>query len=1302
MTEQLPLDTLALPAVFATDTVMQEFAAAVAELLKPYGKALDELPNLLDSWLTDPEWLDWLSWASGAPGSASWPDAARRAAIESAAMLAAARGTRQALEREAGLLGWELSIADPGGVVKGEAPAGQRRPLVVSLAWPPTDEPGLAIARSRLTRMVERHCPAHVPWRVLVADGFSPTAGLGLPEDQRAVFFYRPAPGGDQAVEYSFTARTPIAPSDLEQQIVKELALLGAPGVDAAAWHELGFLITSGNTVYLWDKKKYGTTGGFTVKRDLEKMFPPPVMAASQQPQSVNDILAIRSGDKPGYYVFRGECCDRYPFDRVGQAYTAGQAGERRLISELYTNLPLPFQRDLDAAIEDPLRPGIHYLLSGPHCAEIEIQGEGENERFMYCRDHLIRDLWPGLPVWPSTVGVGGGMISLLSDMHTCGNPLQVSYSARRSIVGAQLQIYPAPPVPYENRYSLPTPGPHRVEEATLQRGSVTFGEQAVDSPGVYTVYYVLPAFKTWLADPVSFTAVLENPNGVLKLEPDPGDTSHVMRKAVAFSFDSEHVQGAAIKVYAASAEPVPQKPHALETVRTIQISQTRGKSTVSGGAPYPPGDYTAYLVARGGFAWLAQPLPFTAILLDEERGTLVIGNPGQDEQGCLPGGPVSFPIAYKPNPLTTDAVWAQGTVKIYRQDEEPADAPPNTLPDGSPLATQEADLRIQPTAVNNLLPGGYSAYFCAPGDSTAWLTERKRFTVSAPTLGELTVTDPGKAGTPVVLDYGTDYPDPANKIAVFEFTEGEDHREPVLNTDSTTWPGLTCAKTVAGREGTVSLTAEDLAPEGQVAAPGDYRVFFVSSGGGNLADPVMVCSTLKPDEQYGQITLVSPNLDAITTATAINLDLATSYPHAKNQVRVCPGAAPEPLPDTAVITKALSSGPVTIEEQKLMPGKYTVYFTARNSLALLAPPFTFLVNAAITEDDYIEPDIETGLQGISPVTITYSTRFSQESGYDDSDNRILVTLSSKTSSFEQREYSATGPSGSVEINDLPIGDYKVQFIGKDDSQLAEPTAFSVTPRTVELTLQDATYDTWKAPAQATTTGCTATKPSDIPAASPGNSGQPVSVIFTQTSDTVFPTRPAGTAAAMKGDLPYTHAEHSDPVTLFWTMQQDGMVTYRAQAPNGCRALLSTSPPENKTQLPDTDGVADQPPAVSIALHNDNHRTTSVTLHNTLSAPLALEGTPQQPVNAAFNPAPEATITAGTQGAWASTVIVTGSESSGAVSYTCTPAAETEVKLGLAWTSPPAGQKPTYTVTLPASAKVVTDDTVWDRDDSSA
>jgi phage tail-like protein len=393
MTQPLPRDTLALPAVFAKDTVMQEFAAAVAQLLVPYDRALDDLPRLLDSWRTDPDWLDWLSWASDAPDSRSWPDASRRAAIESAAVLAAARGTRQALDREAGLLGWELSIADPGSIVVGNEALGPRRPLVVSLACSPADEAGLAVARSRLERMVERHCPAHIPRRVLVAEDFSPTAGLCLPEDGRTFFFYGPAAAGDQVVEYSFTARTPIAPpSALEQQIVKELAILeqqgslSMTGVDAAAWHQLGFLAISGNRVFLWDVKKYGTTGGFTVQKDLTAMFPSP--SGSERPEHVDDILTIRSGTGSGYYVFRGEYCDWYPFDKVGQAPDTGAA----LISSIYTNgLPPLFHQNLGAVIEDPVRPGIHYLLSGPQCAEIE--------EFTYVKTHQIRDVWPGLPV---------------------------------------------------------------------------------------------------------------------------------------------------------------------------------------------------------------------------------------------------------------------------------------------------------------------------------------------------------------------------------------------------------------------------------------------------------------------------------------------------------------------------------------------------------------------------------------------------------------------------------------------------------------------------------------------------------------------------------------------------------------------------------------------------------------------------------------------------------------------------------------------------------------------------------------
>ncbi|MFJ4806849.1 phage tail protein [Streptomyces murinus] len=1277
MTQPLPHDALALPVVFAKDTVMQEFAAAVAQLLVPYDQALDDLPRLLDSWRTDPEWLDWLSWASGAPDGTSWPDASRRAAIESAALLAAARGTLQALKSEAELLGWELSIADPGGVAVGEASIGPRQPLVVSLAWSPADEAGIGIARSRLEQMVERNCPAHVPWRVLVTEGFWPGAGLCLPDKQRAFFFYGPAAGGDQVVDYDFTARSPMAPpSDLEQQIARELQheLLSETGVDAAAWHELGFLIVSGDTVFLWDM----SVGKFTVRKDLGAIFP---VEEQQQSNGVDDILTVRSDTAVIYYVFRGEYCYRYSFDRIRKFHEGERSGDRYQISELYTDLPTTFQRDLDAVIEDPRRPGIHYLLSGPECAEID--------GFTYLKTHFIRDLWPGLPVRSSGGGVGGGLIKIASNVHVCGHPLAVTYLARRQTSGAQLQIYPDPSVSYEERNTLPAPGPHCAVETMAQSGSVLFESEAVDSPGIYTLYYTLPALKTWLADPVSFTALLETPDGILQLASEHTKTTHIKRDAVTFQFETRYKQNAAIVVYRASTEEVPQEPHTLESVRKIQVPQDRG--TVPGGDAYPPGDYTAYLVARGGFAWLAKPLSFTATLSASELGTLAIGDADQDAEGLVPGGH-SFLIMYNPNPDSAGHVWAQGSINIYRQDQEgPAKPRPDTLPQGSPIATQESDLRVHPTTMGSLPPGGYSAYFCASKDSTAWLAERKRFTVSVPRLGNLNIIDPGQNGAPIILSYSTDYPDLANKIAAFEFIEGESSQGPLLNTDITDWEGLRCDKPAADRAGTTSLTAQDL------ATPGDYCVFFVSDGGGELAHPVTICSTLSSD-QYGKIEFRNPEHDAITTDTPIDLQLTTSYPHIKNRLSVCPGGASLVRPPNEIFAAVLESGTVTIPAQILTPGKYTAYFTARNSSAFLAEPATFLVNAAITSDDYIKSQEVSYLQGMNPPPIIeYRTRFSQESDYDDSENKIHIERTSDTGSFEPRSYPAKGSSGSVAVDDLPIGDYIVQFFGKDDSRLAKPIKFSVTPRTVKLILQDMTCDAWKALSLATVIGCTVTNPVlDIPASSaPDTPGMPVSVTFTQSPDTVFPTSPTGIPTTiMTGTLPYTHAEYQQPVTLSWIMQQNGQVTYSAQTPTGCSVrLLSASPEED---LSGTNGLADQDPEASIALYNKQHRSTSVILHNMLTTQLTLVRRPE-PENAKFaDEGPLDTIAASDQDQWCSTVIVSGDDSSGEVSYAFTPSGKPELTLTLAWTSPAEGKKPTYEVTLPAGVTMKVNQTMWD------
>ncbi|MEU9564029.1 phage tail protein [Streptomyces sp. NPDC048161] len=158
---------LALPSLYAGDTVVQAFAGGVGAALAPAEGLLDRLDQVFDPWVSPSGCLDWLARITGARIEADWDEIQHRTAIALAPWLEPRRGTRQALLREAEeIYGWTLKVEDPGGVFTGAGTPPDAAAVIVTLtAGTPETQTALT---ARLTRLVQAHCPAHVPFRTEV------------------------------------------------------------------------------------------------------------------------------------------------------------------------------------------------------------------------------------------------------------------------------------------------------------------------------------------------------------------------------------------------------------------------------------------------------------------------------------------------------------------------------------------------------------------------------------------------------------------------------------------------------------------------------------------------------------------------------------------------------------------------------------------------------------------------------------------------------------------------------------------------------------------------------------------------------------------------------------------------------------------------------------------------------------------------------------------------------------------------------------------------------------------------------
>ncbi|UUN30797.1 phage tail protein [Streptomyces sp. FIT100] len=1269
--------TLALPAALARDPVMREFAERLALMLEPFPRALEDFPRLLDAWRTDPAWLDWLSQITGAPDTPQWDEAARRAAVEAAAALAAQQGTHEALIREAGLLGWELSISDPGQVTTTDQWFGPRRSLVVALAWSPADTVRLVSARPQLDAIVRRHCPAHVPYTVVVGEGFTPSAALSLPSDvgdtgqPRTVFFYGPHPEGDQTVGYDLSVPAPVPGPRRLNARWSGLAQLGSVGknfgkgsaghIDAAVCYpDLGFYLISGDEVAVWDK----SAEAFNKIAGLNSIFPNlPRRQATQALDGtltiriplIDDVLSIPSGNDKGLYVFSGEHSIRY-------SSPGATNPETKTIKELYTtDLPPEFHRNLDAVVEDPFREGIHYLIKGPQCAEVD--------GFTYKATHLIRDLWPGLPVRTASEQTGGGALTIEATLVPLHSGFRLSYFARALTEGAQVYLYEGTKKTSGELAALPPVGQ---KPAPGSAGNVLFEGSVLTSPGGYTLYYADPAFNKWLSDPAEFTAILKKEDyGTFSLKGDAGGKT-ANRKNPKFTCQTPYPRSATLALYNAAdkASDLDQAQKEIPTpLFSKPIANQNTVQDVTADNTFLPGPYKAYLLARDGHAFLAEPLKDITLTLDPSAiGTLHLGGTEADDQkGTIPldRKPV---ISYTPSGEET---WTTGTLHIFPQAAQ--DAAPNTLPAAAAVLTYDmVDLKSPFPLADSLPVGGYTAYFCA---GKAWLAKPKRFTVTAPAAsGELKVNTPSSNGTANVLTYRTPYANSGNQIVVVR--ELDDHA-PTINTHAGQWDYV-YRTTASDQHGEITITTTNLLPQGSPAdaAPGTYTVRLVTSSGAPLADPVTISATLSP-AQYETLRITQPLPETrINTASTIKLEYTTKYFNPENIITVR-GAGDNQIysqKTEAGKTEQEIGGDKLLDGMRLYPGNHTIYYQAHRSVPL-AQPLTFLVHAPRA----------SGSIAVSPTSPHVGEKF--RIGYETEfpgileANRIEIYKENDQPgrSHPVQSIKAPGKTGIVDADGLSGGQYRVNFLGKDNSTLAPAREIEIKARTITLRIADTTHDRWTVK-PTSLSRCTAGNESTVPATPVNGTPAYTDVTFTQNTVT----------NEMAGTLECTHPEHDQKLNITWTMNTvNESITYKTTDSDGLTAKFSS----DKEQWTDAASGTGPNAQIWINLQNTKHRALSATIINTFPFEVKLKDAPTRE-NATPTTAPQDVPTGDTK-KFTYTTDSSPDDSKGTVTYKFKPPNKSEETIILSWTSHPDKNPPEYTFTLPDKATIEGDKRVW-------
>jgi len=154
-----------LPAVYHEHEFVQQFTAALDEVLAPVLMTLDCFAAYLDPDTAPEDFLDWLAGWVALSLDDSWTPAQRRRLVAEAVQLHRWRGTRRGLAQHVELLtGGAAEVVDNGAVSwsprSGGKPPGTPAPRIEVTV---RTRPGRRVDTERIRRLIADSLPAHVP-----------------------------------------------------------------------------------------------------------------------------------------------------------------------------------------------------------------------------------------------------------------------------------------------------------------------------------------------------------------------------------------------------------------------------------------------------------------------------------------------------------------------------------------------------------------------------------------------------------------------------------------------------------------------------------------------------------------------------------------------------------------------------------------------------------------------------------------------------------------------------------------------------------------------------------------------------------------------------------------------------------------------------------------------------------------------------------------------------------------------------------------------------------------------------------
>lgn len=154
-----------LPAVYHEHEFVQQFTAALDEVLAPVLTTLDCFAAYLDPDTAPEDFLDWLAGWVALSLDDSWTLPQRRRLVAEAVQLHRWRGTRRGLAQHVELLtGGTVEVADNGGCSwsprSGSAPPGTPVPRIEVTVRSRADK---RMDTERIRRLIADSLPAHVP-----------------------------------------------------------------------------------------------------------------------------------------------------------------------------------------------------------------------------------------------------------------------------------------------------------------------------------------------------------------------------------------------------------------------------------------------------------------------------------------------------------------------------------------------------------------------------------------------------------------------------------------------------------------------------------------------------------------------------------------------------------------------------------------------------------------------------------------------------------------------------------------------------------------------------------------------------------------------------------------------------------------------------------------------------------------------------------------------------------------------------------------------------------------------------------